>query len=226
MKGKSACLFLSGGSDSLLLLNVLLDMKSDFSLLTFDATFSPRQKRVIDGLVYEHGLRVYSYKPRTAYFVGDAGSLAFVEEYALPDGTAVPFIRDCVAGEKCSFDVTVETRPSVPIAFELYLFGTRHSDWHWSFGNAFGSPRVKLRCGEIFAPLWEWSKSDVRAGLNSYGLRKPKVDTGDYEFCTACLAGKGQVFCPKQQKEIEAVDWDARAMLDAFREKFRKEKTV
>jgi hypothetical protein len=74
--------------------------------------------------------------------------------------------------------------------------------------------------GKVIAPLWNWTRRDVAEALKSYGLKKPKTDTGNYEFCTACLEGKGPVFCPKEQKEIDSVDWDAKVMLDAFQSKF------
>ncbi len=221
MEGKTSCLFLSGGTDSLLLLYALLDIDADFSVMTFDETYSPEQKRVIDELVYAESLRVFSYKPQLAYFVGDGKRLAFIEEYGLLGGKVVPFIRDCVGGEKCSYDVIVETRPRVPIGFDLNIFGTRKTDRHWSFGKAFPGPQLDMQHGEIIAPLWEWTRADVRRGLKSYALSKPLVDTGNYEFCTRCLEGNGRVFCPKQQQEIDSVDWDARAMLDAFQTKFK-----
>lgn len=217
IEGTLPCLFLSGGSDSLLLLNVLLDLKAVFAVLTFDETFSPAQKKVIDELVYEHDLRVFGYKPQAAYFIGDAGNLAFIEEYGMLDGSTIPFIRDCIGGEKCSFDVMVETRANVPVGYDLNILGTRKTDWHWSFGRMMQQPEHK----NFIAPLWEWTRADVRAGLKSYGVAKPLVDTGNYEFCTRCLEGNGRVFCPKQQKEIDSVDWDARAMLGAFQTKFK-----
>lgn len=219
--GKTACLFFSGGSDSLLLLNVLLEMDAGFSLLTMDASFSPAQKRVIDQVAIERNVKVLTYQPARFYFVGDGKKLAFVEEYEMLDGTPIPFIRDCVPGGGCSFDLMIETRAKVPAGFEVNIFGTRKTDRHWAFGKIWPEARVQLGYGEIFAPLWEWTRADVSEGLKSYGLRKPKLDTGNYEYCTECLAKQGRVFCPKQQKEIDAVDWDARAMLGGFQERFK-----
>lgn len=218
--GKTTCLYFSGGSDSLLLLHVLLDMKANFSIMTFDATFSPEQKKLIDDVVYEQGLRVFSYKPANAYFIGDGEKLAFVEEYGFLDGTLIPFVRDCTGGTKCSFDVMVETRPDVPIGFEVNIFGTRKTDRHWSWGSAALQSRKRLEHGIVWAPLWAFSRADVIAGLKEYGVKKPKVDTGSYQHCTACLEGKGEIFCPKTQQIIDPVDWKPTVMLDAFRTKF------
>lgn len=221
IKGKTSCLYLSGGSDSLLLLHVLLEMKADFAVMTQDATFSREQRRVIDDLVYEHSLRVFSYKPQAAYFIGDGDKLAFIEEYKLLDGTLLPFIRDCTGGEKCSWDVMVETRSDVPIGFEVNIFGTRKTDRHWSWGKAFRQAEVELGYGKIIAPLWNWKRSDVLDGLKSYGLKKPKVDTGTYDACVSCLEGTGKVFCPKQGVEIDSVNWNQREMLAIFQSKFQ-----
>ena len=220
IKDKITCLFLSGGSESLLLLNVLLDMRATFSIMTMDTTFSSRQMQVIDDLVYEHNLRVYSYKPQAAYFIGNGERLAFVEEYALLDGTLLPFIADCVGGEKCSWDLMVETRSEVPIGFEVNIFGTRRPDRHWSFGKAFPGSNVKLGYGEILAPLWEWRRLDVIEALKNYGVKKPQVDTGNYDYCCLCLEGNGKVECPKTGELIDSIDWDRATMLDAFQNKF------
>jgi hypothetical protein len=221
IEGKTACLFLSGGSDSLLLLQVLLEMKADFAVMSFDTTFSERQKQVLDDLVYRENIRILSYQPKAAYFIGDGkGKLAFVEEYGMLSGESLPVLRDCVGGKKCSYDVMIETREQAPIGFQVNIFGTRKTDRHWSWGNMFAKPEIALGYGKIIAPLWNWTRRDVAEALKSYGLKKPKTDTGNYEFCTACLEGKGPVFCPKEQKEIESVDWDAKVMLDAFQSKF------
>src|SRR5580765_333548 len=170
--GKTACLFYSGGSDSLLLLNVLLDLKADFAVITFVTTFSSRQKRVLDDLAYEKGIRIYSYKPQTAYFIGDGERMAFIEEYAMPCGGTMPFIRDCVGGEKCSYDLMVETRPTaVPIRFELNIFGTRKTDRHWSWGKSFADAELTMGMGKILAPLWKWNRKQVLEALKEYGVK-------------------------------------------------------
>jgi hypothetical protein len=151
IEGKTACLFLSGGSDSLLLLHVLLELDVVFSVMTMDATFSREQKKVIDDLAYERNLRVFTYKPKAAYFIGDGkGKLAFVEEYGMLAGETIPFVRDCVGGKKCSYDVTVETREFVPIGYEINIFGTRRTDRHWSWGKAFAKAgsAVDIRKGD------------------------------------------------------------------------------
>lgn len=220
IEGRTACLFLSGGSDSLLLLNVLLEMKADFAVMTMDATFSRDQHRVIDDLVNKHGITVFGYKPHTAYFVGDGDRLAFIEEYKMLDGTPIPFIRDCTGGGKCSFDVMVETRPDAPIGFEVNIFGTRKTDRHWAWGRASASAEVEMGFGKIICPLWIWTRAQVADALKAYGVKRPTVDTGNYTHCTLCLGSTGQVRCPKTNEMIPAVDWNPVNMLGLFREKF------
>jgi hypothetical protein len=91
-----------------------------------DTTFSERQKQVLDDLVYRENIRILSYQPKAAYFIGDGkGKLAFVEEYGMLAGETIPLLRDCVGGKKCSYDVMIETREFVPIGYEINIFGTR-----------------------------------------------------------------------------------------------------
>jgi hypothetical protein len=227
IEGKTACLFFSGGSDSLLLLYTLLEMKAGFSIMSFDATFSARQKKLLDDLAYSENVRVLSYKPKAAYFIGDGnGKLAFVEEYGMLSGATLPFLRDCVGGEKCSYDVMVETRETVPIGFEVNIFGTRRTDRHWAWGKMFAEPAIGLGYGKIVAPLFEWTRKQVAEALKNYGLKKPKIDTGNYEHCCLCLNSKEPVLCPKTQQIIDPVRWQPEAMLSEFQKKFQVRQSV
>lgn len=191
-------------------------MKARFSILCLDHTFSPEQKKLIDAVVLEHHLRVFSYVPTNAYMIGDGEQMAFIEEYAFP-GKLIPFIRDCVGGTRCSFDVPVEMRTTLPIGFTLYLFGTRKSDEHWSFGERLWPSKTNA---SFYAPIWDWTYRDVQRGLKKLGVKKPTIDTGNFEACVECLSKTGKVFCPKEQKEIDSVNWQPTAMLSEFREKY------
>ena len=45
-------------------------------------------------------------------------------------------------------------------------------------------------------------------------------DSGSIAICSRCLDGTGMVFCPKENAEIQAVDWDRNASTAAFQDKF------
>lgn len=218
----TTALYWSGGADSSLLLAAMLDLKMPFSIITFDQTFSPEQMKAIDAAVIEHGLRVFSYPPYAAYMIGDGKELAFVEEYRFLDGTLIPFIRDCVGGSRCSFDVSVETRTSeTPVGFTLNIFGTRNGDRHWAWGRAATEKTVKLGHGIIYSPLWDWTREQVIGTLrDEYGITMPDLDTGDFQACVDCLKDTGKVFCPKAGEMIDSVDWQPRAVLEAFQDKY------
>lgn len=218
--GETACLYWSGGSDSTLLLHALLALKAKFSIVCFDQSFSPQQKALIDRTVKEYGLAVFSYPPAAAFMVGDGEQLALIQEYRLVDGSEIPFISDCVGGTKCFFDAMLDTRPNVEVGFTLHLLGTRKTDEHWAWGQIAKQKELKLPMGRILFPLWDLTREQVIEGLKEFGVEPPEIDTGDFQACVDCLKGTGRVFCPKKSEDIDSVDWQPRAQLEAFRKKY------
>ena len=220
IEGEAVCLYWSGGADSTYLLHVLIDLQAKFSIVCFDQSYSPEQTALIDRIVNELGLVVFSYPPDAAFLVGDGEQIALVEEYKLIDGTRIPFIRDCVGGSKCSFDIPIETRPNVELGFTLHLLGTRKTDEHWTWGSIARAKEIELPTGRILFPLWDLTREQVIEGLKDYGVEPPEIDTGDFQACVDCLKGSERVFCPKKGEEIDRVDWQPRAMLEAFQGKY------
>lgn len=213
-------LYFSAGSDSLLLLNILFDLKVEFSMVCFDHTFTKAQRRQVDEYIKQFDLRVFSYRPSNAYLIGDGKRLSLVEEYQLLSGKLMPFVRDVVHDEsRCAVtDVTLGPwhEGPAPVGFALSLFGTRKTDRHYATGRAWRTEQPE----GFIAPLWEWTRKDVREGLKHYGLTWPRLDTGSLPMCTNCLCGEGKVFCPKTGGMIDAIKWDPRAMTAEFRSKY------
>jgi len=219
-----AGLFFSGGSDSLLLLHVLIDLKAKFSVVCFDHTFTREQKRQVDEWVDEYGLIVFSYAPSNAYLMGDGKKVSLVEEYINVLGGTVPFVRDVVhADGRCAVE-DVKLGPfhhgAAPIGFTLNIFGTRKSDRHCITGRPWKTPFWSNGAFKYLAPLWGWTRKDVKAGLDHYNVKWPKLDTGSVPMCLNCLCGTGKVHCPKKNVEIDAIDWDPKGMADLFRAKY------
>lgn len=231
----AVALYFSGGSDSLLLLHMMLDMKQPFSIICFDHMMTKVQRRYIDSIIQAHDLRVFSYRPSNAYLVGDGERVSFVEEYAMLGAGLMPFIKDVAHDEtRCAVtDVEVKAwhEGHAPVGFKLNIFGTRKSDRHYATGKAWPQgPEWAVGPFHYLAPLWDWTRKDVKAALKEYGAAWPKLDTGTLPMCLTCLCPKttGQVLCPKIQDWIDPIDWDPNAMLKEFREKHRllpKEKT-
>jgi 3'-phosphoadenosine 5'-phosphosulfate sulfotransferase (PAPS reductase)/FAD synthetase len=218
----SVALLLSGGSDSQLLLAILLELGKRFSIVCFDETFDRKQNKVIDRLVEKHNLAVFSYPPTNAYVIGNGRKTSIVEEYLMSGGELMPFIRDVVHDPSRCAVSDVKFSPfidSVPAAFSLYLTGIRKTDRHYATGKI---AQTKLRKSKsvYFAPLWDLTRKQVQQMSSLYEI-ETSVDTGIIGMCLNCLCSeKATVFCPKEQIEIDRVDWSPVAMMQAFQEKY------
>lgn len=217
-------LFFSGGSDSLLLLHMLIEIKAKFSIVCFDHTFTHEQRKQIDEWVEEYSLQVFSYAPSNAYLLGDGKKISLVEEYRFLDGRQVPFIRDAAhADGRCAVE-DVKLGPfhygAAPIGFTLNVFGTRKFDRHYIVGKPWKEPFWSSGPFKYLAPLWNFTRKDVKAGLDHYNVKWPKMDTGSLPMCLNCLCGTGKVRCPRKNAQIDAIDWDPLAMMRAFKEKY------
>jgi hypothetical protein len=218
----AAALYLSGGSDSLLLLHILMEMQAEFSIVSMDHTFSREQRRHLDSLILEHSLRVFTYAPSNAYLIGDGkDKVSLVEEYATPSGALMPFVRDVKHDPSVCALSDVQLGPwhegPAPLGFRLNIFGTRRWDRHYATGRAWDKPERDVDGLIHFAPLWDWTRRDVKAALRAYEVSTPKVDTGTLPMCTNCLTSTDEyAYCPKERALIPAIKWDPLAMQREF----------
>jgi hypothetical protein len=221
----AAALYLSGGSDSLLLLHVLMDIGAEFSIISMDHTFNREQRRHLDSLVIEHGLRVFSYAPSNAYLIGDGKEqVSLVEEYVGPTGALMPFIRDVRHEPSVCAVRDVQLGPwhegPAPLGFRLNIFGTRRWDRHYATGRAWDTPERDVDGLIYFAPLWDWTRGDVKAALRGYSVDTPRIDTGSLPMCTNCLTSADEfAFCPEKRELIPTLQWDPLEMQRSFQVK-------
>lgn len=222
-------LWLSGGKDSRLLLEIMLAERLRFWILRFDETWSREQRAVVDELIKRHDLRVYSYAPRWGTMVGgEDGEMALISGYAVAsDGTTASLFRDMVDGERCAFDVplTVSEREAPPIRFETHITGVKKRETHWAVGKRpfVTARRFEVGDVEFVAPLFNWSDKNVLDALKRLGIdyQEPSdsENTGNVVCCNLCIrpTPKGIVFCPKTQEMIPTVNWNPVENLAAFR---------
>lgn len=237
---ESVALWLSGGKDSLLLLNVLLKLGRKFNVLSFtDSAWNEAQKKQLDEIILRHNLQVYSYPAHKFLLIGSgAGELAFASYYAIDrEGHCATVLRDVVSGDTggdggdvCAFDLQIETSALAfaPLEFGAHIWGSRFRDRHWSHGleSVLRRDHWKLGHTDFYAPLSGWSDRQIYGALKSFGAFEAhqreapdNADTGNVTACAECLkAAPGEkVFCPKQQKQISALDWDKAGNTKIFR---------
>ena len=225
----SICLWFSGGSDSLLLLHVLLEAKRPFGILRFEDGWNKEQRAAVDAVIIANNLQVFSY-PARSHVLCDEGEMAMVSQYAIDGfGNTAMLGRDLVDDPKrCAFDIKIETakQPTAPVEFDLHIWGTRGDDKHWIFGEEpilHGESGWKVGDKDFIAPLAEFSRQEVIHGLREYGVvyKKPSEneDTGNVAACTRCLRSSetGKVLCPKSGEVIPTVEWDGAANTLAVR---------
>lgn len=218
---KSVALWFSGGKDSLLLLNVLLEIGRPFSVLRFDHGWTPEQKRQCDQLLIGRDVQIFSYPPREVFMIGRGDEISLVASYAVDAiGNCGFLLRDVVDDPgRCAFDVKLPLRqpPAAPILFDLHITGLKRSDSHYSTEDHEILKEQNWAIGKarFFAPLADWTDEDVLRGLKKYGDQPTKADTGDIRACTNCLKAE-RAFCPKVGEEIDGVEWDKEGNLRQF----------
>ena len=226
--GKRTGLYLSGGSDSLLLLYLLIDISTEFSIVCFDHSFTREQKKWLDKIIHEKNLKVFSYPPMNAYWMGDGKQLTLVEEYAMLDGVMMPFLRDAKHNEKiCAVeDVKFgEFTKVAPIGFSLNICGLRKTDRHYATGRIAKAKFSRFNQSWWYNPLWDLTRQEVKQALSEMGKEMPKIDTGIINICRRCLdVGNKKVFCPKIKKMISPIEWSPTENLSLFRQKYGYEK--
>lgn len=215
---ESRCLWFSGGSDSRLLLEVMLETGKPFGILTFPDGWSREQERQVDAVIREKKLQVFSYPPTGTALAGEGDELTFASQYPIDGfGSTVMLFRDIVDGKRCAFDVKFPTarRTATPAEWSVHIWGLRRSDRHWLSGETPMIDETERMVGDkkFLFPLADWSKAEVTATLKKeYGIDlSGEIELGDIACCTACLKSNEPVFCPKEGKEIAAYEWDRAA---------------
>ena len=224
--GGETVLWFSGGKDSRLLLELMLAQKLPFSILCFDDGWTRDQRRVVDDVIKRHNLRVYSYLPQSVYLFGAGGELTVAAHYAVGNrGETIPVLRDFVHQEKAcgleKFQANVATSANTPVFFANHILGSKRREKHYAFGGRDTVTNAEFEVGgaRFFCPLYFWNNADVSAALGKLGIKNAQtsaaLDTGNIPACHSCLLG--EAFCPKEQKTIPAVEWDAAQNLANWR---------
>lgn len=226
LQGRKPVLFLSGGLDSLLLLVLLIEQKQVFEIIQYRDHWTKKQRERADYWIRKCSLRVYSYPAMSACLVGDEDNISAGYRIAIGD-TSVRLVRDFVINDmntKCIAELQpTMPMPICPLDVDCVIVGTRKDDRHYVFGD---EPLVHGESwteGEtlFLAPLWDWTRQDVKDALSSRGIdcteASEEEDTGNLVgFCTRCVEGKGDVFCPDKQDYIPSVEWNREVSRRAF----------
>ena len=105
------------------------------------------------------------------------------------------------------------------------ITGSRKDDKHWvTLTDVVPSETWKVGDTTFYAPLYNWTREQVKEGLRARGLDADEVaddeDTGHLLSCTNCLKGKGEVFCPKLNEMVPSVQWEPSLNLANYRQTY------
>ena len=215
-------LYWSSGLESTLLLAVMSERGEQFDIVQFRDGWTKRQKAYADRLIIEKNLKVFSYPPADRYFIGDGEQITLIDEYPA-GGSVVPLVRDIVDGEQCLASLSQHRIFESPFKWEQHIVGSRKGDTHWT-GQLVKSEKWMVGDAEFIAPLFDWSRQEVKDALIARGLNAEEADeqedSGNISGCSACLTDKGEVFCPAAGTRIPTIKWSPQTNLKLFRERF------
>lgn len=206
MGAKNPVLAWSGGKDSTFLLQLMLDLKLRFSVLTLPHLWTKDQFSFVKDLIGKHSLSVFFYAPLGVNYMRPHVTV----NYQM-GGTVITRVMDHYYSERCGIDAgreaVTETHMQPPYIWDLTVVGTKRTDKHelverFDFKDTDGH--------RFFKPLWDWTDDQVLDTIEKKGYMvdkrtDPRVDTGHYVGCMACLDTSEAVYCPKVKRSIQGV---------------------
>lgn len=215
----------SGGKDSMLLLALVREVKN-IPCIWFRMGLSREQERFARRIILEWDLEVWSWWPSDVYLVPNNEGLTLIREQAFGPAR-LPVLLDVEEGANCIFDFPQERTVELYPHFDHVFIGYRGEDYHHALGRNFcPADGWSLGNTKFYAPLREMKEAEVWQAIKELNVpydteryEGSGLDPDVYHACTKCLYGE-RVFCPKEQRMIESVDWNPGLSLSSFHQRF------
>lgn len=217
---KNPVLLWSAGLDSTLILAMMIEAQIPFDIVQLGRDmWTKEQKRRADDLIRKWNLKVFSYPPQQISFIGDSEQISLVREYVFM-GAKLPLVSDVIDGSRCIAELDSHKAYAPPMKWQTVIIGSRKDDKHYAFENqVIPAERWKAGETEFYAPLYDWTRDEVKAELKRRGLPSDEVidieDTGNVALCHSCLHGV-ETYCPKENSIIPPIQWSPAQNLAAF----------
>lgn len=214
----------SFGKDSMLLLHLVQEVRSDTSVLWFRTGLDERFARQQIARLMDIGVTVFSYAPADIYLLARGLEHTLVTEYAF--GTdMLPLLTDLTEGGECLLTKFPERLPELFQPWDVLLTGYKDSDTHWTVGHTkLFEEGVTLGRAKVYAPIRHMSDDQVRAAIVELNIPYQRVHD-ELPVCTRCMerGDTDTVWCPDEGRLIPRVSWDQQESLSAFRKRFNME---
>ncbi len=206
----------SGGKDSQLLLRLVAEQYPQIPVLYFRSA-DPNRRRWAEQFIADSDLIAYSWNPSDRYVLPGPH---LVEEYSFGH-LSLPIVSDIAEGDRCVLDIPRDFVEHVSYPFDVTFVGVKDSDEHPVLGKGYWMPD-----GDgCFAPLRHMTDEEVWQAIREMEI---PIEEAVYDgtvpdgpsFCTRCLSGEPEVFCPAAGKVIPRFDWNPSAALSAFQQRF------
>lgn len=212
-KAAAPVALLSFGKDSILMLDLMREVRTDFPAIHFGPV-----DEFAKGIIRQYNLTVYSYAAaQRSIVIGDETVL--VSDYDF-GGQLMPVVETVEPGDTCCGTVNNQPRlNNFGYDWTDTFLGWKETDKiplvihqpHIIDGMRFGNTR-------LWTPIRHLTDTEVYAELARRELPIPAPDADTRLLCTKCL--RGEAFCPLQQATIPAFKWNPAASLEAFQQRF------
>lgn len=190
----------SGGKESLLLLDVVRQIRPETTIIHFYDRLHPEVEEVIKGW----DLELLSWRPAASYLVPWHSDVALVSEYSFGHGRLSVW-RDVVDGEECQLEkLRTDRTEFFAYPYDLTLWGYRSEDQlHPVMPTSF--PReFQLGPTRMVAPLYDLKTEDVLEAIQR--LPFSPVTDDSIRMCAKCKEGLS--------------DWDRETSLATYAKRF------
>lgn len=210
----------SFGKDSLLLLALVREVRSDFATLWFRTAANLKQVRFARRVIAAWNLNAYSYHPSDVYLLTNNGDHALIQEYSFGNDV-LPLAVDLAHNDTCSLAAFPNRTPALHLPFDLILVGYKDSDTHWlKGGTQLFDADYMLGGAKVSAPIRHLTDEQVRAAIVALDIPYEELDDR-LSLCTACMTqDSDEVWCAEKKGYIPRVQWDQRESLATFRKRF------
>jgi len=206
------CLF-SGGKDSLLLLDMMREVRS------VDVLHFGKPDKFTEQVIKDWDLTVFGYAPTQVSILPNGDEFTIVRDYDF-GGQFMPVLTDVEDGLTCCGEINKSPlMQHFGYDWDATFVGYKKTDTHPIFerqpdiidGMPWGATR-------LYVPLLDWTDEQIYAELDRRNITIPEPNRDTLQLCTRCL--RGDAFCPLENKMIPRFEWNPQASLAAFRERF------